>query len=117
MATSHGVDDYLETIYFLAFPIAEYRPAPGSSQTIAPPARALPAGLARGSRRRAGGDRGAAAAVRPRARPARDDRPPRRARRRPAALVLRRGARARGDARAPRGGARRRPVPHRDRRR
>jgi DtxR family Mn-dependent transcriptional regulator len=35
MATSHGVDDYLETIYFLAFPIGEYRPAPGSSQTIA----------------------------------------------------------------------------------
>ncbi len=36
MATSHGIDDYLETIYFLAFPIGEYRPAPaGSSQTIA----------------------------------------------------------------------------------
>src|SRR5258708_37449590 len=36
MATSHGSDDYLETIYFLAFPIGEYRPAPaGSSQTIA----------------------------------------------------------------------------------
>ncbi|MFL5928570.1 MAG: metal-dependent transcriptional regulator [Gaiellaceae bacterium] len=35
MATSHGVDDYLETIYFLAFPIGEYQPAPGSSQTIA----------------------------------------------------------------------------------
>ena len=35
MAASHGVDDYLETIYFLAFPIGEYRPAPGSSQTIA----------------------------------------------------------------------------------
>jgi DtxR family Mn-dependent transcriptional regulator len=36
MATSHGVDEYLETIYFLAFPIGEYRPtAPGSSQTIA----------------------------------------------------------------------------------
>jgi DtxR family Mn-dependent transcriptional regulator len=35
MATSHGIDDYLETIYFLAFPIGEYQPAPGSSQTIA----------------------------------------------------------------------------------
>jgi DtxR family Mn-dependent transcriptional regulator len=36
MATSHGVDEYLETIYFLAFPIGEYRPAaPGTSQTIA----------------------------------------------------------------------------------
>ena len=35
MAVSHGVDDYLETIYFLAFPIGEYQPAPGSSQTIA----------------------------------------------------------------------------------
>src|SRR5262245_34747716 len=27
----HSVDDYLETIYFLAFPIGEYRPATGSS--------------------------------------------------------------------------------------
>jgi DtxR family transcriptional regulator, Mn-dependent transcriptional regulator len=35
MATGHGIDEYLETIYFLAFPIGEYRPAPGSSQTIA----------------------------------------------------------------------------------
>jgi DtxR family Mn-dependent transcriptional regulator len=36
MTVSHGVDDYLETIYFLAFPIGEYRPAaPGTSQTIA----------------------------------------------------------------------------------
>jgi DtxR family Mn-dependent transcriptional regulator len=35
MAVTHGVDDYLETIYFLAFPIGEYQPAPGSSQTIA----------------------------------------------------------------------------------
>ena len=31
MATSHGIDDYLETIYFLAFPIGEYQPATGSS--------------------------------------------------------------------------------------
>jgi DtxR family Mn-dependent transcriptional regulator len=36
MAASHGVDEYLETIYFLAFPIGEYRPVTdGSSQTIA----------------------------------------------------------------------------------
>jgi DtxR family Mn-dependent transcriptional regulator len=35
MADSHGIDDYLETIYFLAFPIGEYTPAPGTSQTIA----------------------------------------------------------------------------------
>ena len=35
MAVSHGIDDYLETIYFLAFPIGEYQPAPGSSQAIA----------------------------------------------------------------------------------
>ncbi|MBJ7329845.1 MAG: metal-dependent transcriptional regulator [Solirubrobacteraceae bacterium] len=26
----HSVDDYLETIYFLAFPVGEYRPADGS---------------------------------------------------------------------------------------
>jgi DtxR family Mn-dependent transcriptional regulator len=36
MAQSHGIDEYLETIYFLAFPIGEYRPAaPGTTQTIA----------------------------------------------------------------------------------
>jgi DtxR family Mn-dependent transcriptional regulator len=36
MAAGHGIDEYLETIYFLAFPIGEYRPAPpGTSQTIA----------------------------------------------------------------------------------
>jgi DtxR family Mn-dependent transcriptional regulator len=36
MATSHGIDEYLETIYFLAFPIGEYRPAGGgTTQTIA----------------------------------------------------------------------------------
>jgi Mn-dependent DtxR family transcriptional regulator len=28
---SHSVDEYLETIYFLAFPIGEYRPASGST--------------------------------------------------------------------------------------
>lgn len=27
----HSIDEYLETIYFLAFPIGEYRPATGSS--------------------------------------------------------------------------------------
>ncbi len=31
----HGIDEYLETIYFLAFPIGEYRPAVTGSQTIA----------------------------------------------------------------------------------
>src|SRR5689334_5271857 len=32
----HDFDDYLETIYFLAFPIGEYRPAAsGTTQTIA----------------------------------------------------------------------------------
>ena len=37
MAQTHGhsVDEYLETIYFLAFPIGEYRPATGST-AIAP---------------------------------------------------------------------------------
>jgi DtxR family Mn-dependent transcriptional regulator len=31
VAQGHSIDEYLETIYFLAFPIAEYRPhAPGS---------------------------------------------------------------------------------------
>ena len=31
MATRHSVDDYLETIYFLAFPIGEYQPTTGSA--------------------------------------------------------------------------------------
>ena len=33
MAHGHGhsVDEYLETIYFLAFPIGEYRPATASN--------------------------------------------------------------------------------------
>jgi DtxR family Mn-dependent transcriptional regulator len=36
VATGHGIDEYLETIYFLAFPIGEYRPgATGTTQTIA----------------------------------------------------------------------------------
>ena len=28
-AHGHSIDDYLEVIYFLAFPIGEYRPAGG----------------------------------------------------------------------------------------
>ena len=32
----HSVDEYLETIYFLAFPIGEYRPAAGSIPGGAP---------------------------------------------------------------------------------
>jgi DtxR family Mn-dependent transcriptional regulator len=35
MARAHSVDDYLETIYFLAFPIGEYRPAGSGSSTLA----------------------------------------------------------------------------------
>src|SRR6478736_9127500 len=36
MAERHSVDEYLETIYFLAFPIGEYSPqASGSSPTLA----------------------------------------------------------------------------------
>jgi DtxR family Mn-dependent transcriptional regulator len=36
MAAGHGIDEYLETIYFLAFPIGEYRPSgDGSAQAIA----------------------------------------------------------------------------------
>ena len=36
MAARHSVDEYLETIYFLAFPIGEYSPqASGSSPTLA----------------------------------------------------------------------------------
>ena len=35
MATGHGIDEYLETIYFLAFPIGEYKPVASGSQTIA----------------------------------------------------------------------------------
>jgi DtxR family Mn-dependent transcriptional regulator len=31
----HGVDEYLETIYFLAFPIGEYKPAVTGSPTLA----------------------------------------------------------------------------------
>ena len=35
MAQGHSVDEYLETIYFLAFPIGEYRPAPTAFPTLA----------------------------------------------------------------------------------
>ena len=35
MAARHSVDEYLETIYFLAFPIGEYSPASSSSPTLA----------------------------------------------------------------------------------
>src|SRR5215212_8152350 len=35
MAQGHSVDDYLETIYFLAFPIGEYHPVTDGSPTLA----------------------------------------------------------------------------------
>ena len=35
MAERHSVDEYLETIYFLAFPIGEYRPQASGSPTLA----------------------------------------------------------------------------------
>ena len=35
MAQGHSVDEYLETIYFLAFPIGEYRPITKGSPTLA----------------------------------------------------------------------------------
>jgi DtxR family Mn-dependent transcriptional regulator len=35
MATRHSVDEYLETIYFLAFPIGEYSPQSVGSPTLA----------------------------------------------------------------------------------
>jgi DtxR family Mn-dependent transcriptional regulator len=34
MATGHSVDEYLETIYFLAFPIGEYHPKTTGSPTL-----------------------------------------------------------------------------------
>jgi DtxR family transcriptional regulator, Mn-dependent transcriptional regulator len=33
--TGHSVDDYIETIYFLAFPVGEYRPATKGASTLA----------------------------------------------------------------------------------
>ena len=35
MAQGHSADEYLETIYFLAFPIGEYRPQSTGSATLA----------------------------------------------------------------------------------
>src|SRR5690349_22527863 len=35
MAQRHSIDDYLETIWFLAFPIGEYRPATTGTPTLA----------------------------------------------------------------------------------
>jgi Mn-dependent DtxR family transcriptional regulator len=35
MATRHSIDEYLETIYFLAFPIGEYSPQGEGSRTLA----------------------------------------------------------------------------------
>jgi DtxR family Mn-dependent transcriptional regulator len=35
VAQGHSVDEYLETIYFLAFPIGEYRPTTTGSPTVA----------------------------------------------------------------------------------
>jgi DtxR family Mn-dependent transcriptional regulator len=35
MAQGHSIDEYLETIYFLAFPIGEYRPHATGSPTLA----------------------------------------------------------------------------------
>jgi DtxR family transcriptional regulator, Mn-dependent transcriptional regulator len=35
VAQGHSIDEYLETIYFLAFPIGEYRPLGGGSPTLA----------------------------------------------------------------------------------
>jgi DtxR family Mn-dependent transcriptional regulator len=35
MAQRHSVDDYLETIWFLAFPIGEYRPSQGANPALA----------------------------------------------------------------------------------
>jgi DtxR family transcriptional regulator, Mn-dependent transcriptional regulator len=35
MAQGHSIDEYLETIYFLAFPIGEYRPASTAFPTLA----------------------------------------------------------------------------------
>jgi DtxR family Mn-dependent transcriptional regulator len=35
MAQGHSIEDYIETIYFLAFPVGEYRPATKGSPTLA----------------------------------------------------------------------------------
>jgi DtxR family Mn-dependent transcriptional regulator len=46
-AQGHSIDEYLETIYFLAFPIGEYRPSPGSTAIAARVAEML--GVSRAS--------------------------------------------------------------------
>ena len=46
-AQGHSVDEYLETIYFLAFPIGEYRPATGTTAIAARVAEML--GVSRAS--------------------------------------------------------------------
>src|SRR5437870_5448571 len=51
MAQGHSVDEYLETIYFLAFPIGEYRPQSTGSPTLA----SRVAEMLGGSRASAGG--------------------------------------------------------------
>ena len=58
MAQPHGhsVDEYLETIYFLAFPIGEYRPATGSTAIASRVAEML--GVSRVGRRDAQAPRG-----------------------------------------------------------
>ncbi len=35
MAAGHSIDDYIETIYFLAFPVGEYRPVTKGAPTLA----------------------------------------------------------------------------------
>ena len=35
MAQGHSIEDYIETIYFLAFPVGEYRPTTKGSPTVA----------------------------------------------------------------------------------
>ena len=35
MARGHSIEDYIETIYFLAFPVGEYRPAAKGAPTLA----------------------------------------------------------------------------------
>src|SRR5437588_399862 len=93
MAQGHSVDEYLETIYFLAFPIGEYRPAETELPTLASRVACRP-------HVRADREPGARAAFRARAGLGGHDRAARRARRRASALVLRRGARPRRGDRA-----------------
>src|SRR5262249_62361372 len=51
MAQRHSVDDYLETIWFLAFPIGEYRPQTSGTPTLASRVAEMP-GVSRASARR-----------------------------------------------------------------